>query len=98
MGTLYGIAYTADALRDLAAIQPKKVRQQIKNKIDTLASNPHPQGSAKVQGAMDGLWEVFRIRQGEYRALYSVRGETEIVVLHIGHRKHVYRRYGKEMR
>jgi mRNA interferase RelE/StbE len=91
MGTLVAIAYTEDAVVALAAIQPKKVRQQIKKRIDALANDPKPPGSAKVIGVMDGPHEVYRVRQGKHRVLYSVRGDTEVVVLDIGHRKDVYR-------
>ncbi len=91
MGTLIGIAYTEAALKGLAAIEPKKVRQQIKGKIDGLAQNQKPAGCTKLQNVMDGPYEVYRIRQGDHRVLYSVRGDSEILVLDIGHRKDVYR-------
>lgn len=92
MGTLLGIAYAKAALDGLAEVQPKKIRQQVKARIDALAANPKPQGCAKVMGSLaDGLHEVYRVRQGDYRILYSIQGETEIVVLDIGHRKDVYR-------
>lgn len=91
MGTLIALAYTKAALEALAAVEPKKVRQQIKGKIDALLNDPKPPGSAKVQGVMDGPYEVYRIRQGKHRVLYSVRGDTEILILDIGHRKDIYR-------
>lgn len=91
MGTLLAVAYTETALAGLRDIEPKKIRQQIVARIDRLVADPHPQGSVQLRGVMDGVYEVFRIRQGDYRVLYSVRGETEILVLDIGHRKDVYR-------
>jgi mRNA-degrading endonuclease RelE of RelBE toxin-antitoxin system len=39
---------------------------------------------------MDGDCPVYRVRQGDYRILYSVR-PIIIVILDIGHRKDVYR-------
>lgn len=90
MSTLLGIAYTEAALRGLAKVEPKKVRQQLRNRIDALPVEPKPPGSAKVQGVVDGTFEVYRIRQGDYRAIYSIR-DSEIVVLAIGHRKDIYR-------
>ena len=91
MGTLYGFAYTEAALTSLRKVEPQKVRRQILNKIKTLADDPHPQGIQKLQGASNGIFDVFRLRSGDYRVLYSVRGESEIVVLDIGHRKDIYR-------
>ena len=53
-----------------------------------LADDPHPPGSRKLSGYSD----VFRIRVGVYRILYSVEGRRLIVIiLKIGHRKDVYR-------
>lgn len=92
MGTLLGIAYTKAALAGLAKVEPKKVRGQIKTRIDALASESKPPGSAKVLGSLeDGLNEVYRVRQGDYRILYAIRGESDILVLDIGHRKDIYR-------
>lgn len=92
MGTLLGIAYSETALKALAAVEPKKVRQQIKNRIDTLASDPKPPGSTKILGSLaDGFDEVYRVRQGDHRVLYAIQGESMIVILDIGHRKDVYR-------
>lgn len=91
MGTLFAIAYHKDALAGLRGIEPKKIRQQIVGRINGLAANPKPQGCAKVQGMSDEHAEVYRIRQGDHRVLYSIRGDSEILVLDIGHRKDVYR-------
>lgn len=91
MGTLFAIAYADIALASLRDIEPKKIRQQIVTKINGLAQNPKPPGCCKVQGMGDGAAEVYRIRSGDYRALYAIRGDSEILVLDIGHRKDVYR-------
>ena len=54
-----------------------------------LATDPYPRGTRKLLGYDD----VFRIRIGQYRVLYSVSEATVIVVvLKIGHRRDVYRR------
>lgn len=54
-----------------------------------LADDPYPRGARKLLGFDD----VFRIRVGRYRVLYSVSKATVIVVvLKIGHRRDVYQR------
>ena len=54
-----------------------------------LADDPYPRGARKLLGYDD----VFRIRVGRYRVLYSVSEATVIVVvLKIGHRRDVYQR------
>lgn len=91
--TPFVIAYTKKALAGLRAIPSRKIRRQIKAKIDVLASEPHPAGVVKVQGVMDTRRSVFRLRSGDYRVLFCVQNGNEIVVLHIGDRKDVYRKY-----
>jgi len=56
--------------------------------MPALAHEPFPQGARKLTGYDD----VFRVRRGRYRILYSVSEPTLIIViLKIGHRKDVYR-------
>ena len=90
MAALYGFAYTEPALAYLETVIPAKIRGQIKRRIEALAASPAPPGSKKLQGIMDGEYPVYRVRQGDYRILYSVR-PIIIVILDIGHRKDVYR-------
>ena len=91
MGMLLAIAYSKAALNGLRDVEPRKIRQRMKAKINALSTNPHPPGSVKVQGVMDGAFDVYRIRSGDYRVLYTLRGDSEVLVLDIGHRKDVYR-------
>lgn len=87
----YGFAYTEAAIAALEAI-PKKAQGQVRRKIGTLANNPYPRGSKQLHDVMDGDNPVYRLRSGDYRILYSVRGGQTIAVLDIGNRKDVYRR------
>ncbi|MGH6847790.1 MAG: type II toxin-antitoxin system RelE family toxin [Methylocella sp.] len=90
MAPLYGFAYTETALKYLETMVPTKIRGQIKRRIEALAANPTPPGSKKLTGITDGDNAVYRVRQGDYRILYSVR-PIIIVILDIEHRKDVYR-------
>jgi mRNA interferase RelE/StbE len=88
---LFGFAYSTQALANLKTI-PAKFRKQIVNRVQDLASNPHPHNCKVVQNMMDGEDKVYRVRSGDYRILYSVRtNPDQIVVLDIDHRKDVYR-------
>lgn len=89
MSLLYGFAYTERAVVFLGMLTAKQ-RGQVKRKIEALASNPRPSGCKIVIGESDGEEQVWRIRSGDYRVLYVVRGTT-IVILDIDHRKDVYR-------
>ena len=84
----YSLRIKKSARKELEAITTKADRQRIVNRIQALADDPRPRGSRKLSG-----FELYRIRQGIYRVLYSIR-DTELVVyvIKIGDRKDVYRR------
>lgn len=88
--SLFGFAYTNSALRFLEAIPTSKIRRQVNQKIESLAADPAPPKCKKLNGVTDGGNPVYRVRSGDYRILYAVRGII-IVVLDIDHRKDVYR-------
>lgn len=88
--SLYGFAFTDASLGYLESKVPAKIRKQIKKRIEDLAKEPKPPGYKKLVGIMDGEHAVYRVRQGDYRILYSIR-PVIIVILDIGHRKDVYR-------
>lgn len=73
------ISNTAEkALRNLQAKQYKQVGQS----IFSLLSNPTPHDSAALKGAQRG---ERRVDVGEYRIIYSMEGDT-LLVLVIGKR------------
>ena len=78
------ISRTAEKqLKKLSVENQKRVLRSIVN----LAEEPHPHGSRTLSGHDD----VFRIRVGNYRILYSISGKKLIVIiLKIGHRKDIY--------
>jgi mRNA interferase RelE/StbE len=56
-------------------------------RINGLATEPRPPGAEKLSGH-----EKYRIRQGDYRVLYSIDdGAQTVTVVKIGHRRDVYR-------
>ena len=83
----YSIEISRTAEKQLKKLNRDHQRQVVKA-IVALADDPHPQGSRRLTGYED----IFRIRVGQYRVLYSVSGKKLIIiVLKIGHRKDVYR-------
>jgi len=67
---------------------PAEPRRRLARAMLALGDEPHPAGSRKLAGYDD----VFRIRVGVYRVLYSVSGRRlVIIILKIGHRRDIYR-------
>jgi len=82
----YKITIKKSAAKELADI-PKKDLPKIVKRIQTLAQNPRPHGSQKLSRK-----EEYRVRQGNYRIVYSVDDKVLAVdVVKIGHRREVYR-------
>ncbi|MFZ3073307.1 MAG: type II toxin-antitoxin system RelE/ParE family toxin [Thermodesulfobacteriota bacterium] len=66
---------------------PESVRMKIRKQILSLENNPRPFGCKKLKET-----EYYRLRRGDYRAIYSIDDNDKIVkVLSIAHRKEVYR-------
>ncbi len=83
----YKISIKASAVKELQKIQ-KNDLQRITKKIQSLAKEPRPTGCEKLSGQ-----ERYRIRQGNYRIVYSIEDDKLIVVVvKIGHRRDIYRK------
>ena len=83
----YTLTILPSALDQLAEI-PRPDQNRIKERIDGLATDPRPPGAKKLQGESD----LFRLRAGNYRVIYSIEDvRTIVLVIRIGHRRDVYR-------
>jgi mRNA interferase RelE/StbE len=81
----YKILIDDKALARLAKL-PKKIRRQIADKIEKLASNPRPPGFRVLQKNKS----FCRIRSGDYRIVYQIREKQVLVlVVRIAHRKEI---------
>jgi len=82
----YRIELKKSVLKDFDSL-PKKDLQRILVAIESLADDPRPPQSKKLSGL-----EQYRLRQGNYRILYSIKDDLLIVfVVAVGHRKEIYR-------
>ena len=82
----YRIVVKQSVSKDLKKI-PKKEVKRILSAIQSLAANPRPPQSKKLSGQ-----ERYRLRQGNYRILYSIEDENLVVcVVRVGNRRDVYR-------
>jgi len=83
----FAVEYDPKALKELTKLDKPVARRVIKA-INALGIDPRPSGTRPLVG-YPNLW---RIRVGEYRVVYTIR-DTELVVLalRIAHRSSVYR-------
>ena len=82
----YRLLIKASAARELELL-PRKDMARVARRIQDLAAEPRPQGNDKLAGL-----ELFRIRQVNYRLLYTISDPRKTVtIIKIGHRRDVYR-------
>ncbi len=82
----YSILFKESVRKDIESI-PRKDLQRIMERIGLLAEDPRPAGSEKLSSQ-----ERYRIRQGNYRIIYSIQdAEITVWIVRIGHRREVYR-------
>jgi mRNA interferase RelE/StbE len=68
---------------------PKSDIGKVVSKIQSLSLNPRPSGCKKLIGTPEELW---RIRSGNYRIIYSIKDKVKIVeIRRIGNRKDIYK-------
>ena len=72
---------------ELMAI-PEKMRERLFVALESLEVEPRPSGVVKLAGADD----LYRIRVGDYRIVYSIEDQVRIVLVEkVGNRRDVYR-------
>ncbi len=82
----YSLFLKRSAAKELEAVALKD-RRRIVGRIQALAADPRPPGVQKLSGA-----EKYRVRQGDYRILYTIDDTARsVVIVKIGQRGEVYR-------
>ena len=82
----YRLLVRKSAAAELERI-PKKDLQKIIKRIEALGDEPRPRGCEKLSAQ-----ERYRIRQGDYRIVYSIDDAGRSVeIFKIGHRSEIYR-------
>ncbi len=84
---MYTVLIKKSAEKSLAGIS-KKDGDRIDKAILNLSANPYPQGCKQLSARTKAV----RIRQGDYRILYTVDDhKREVVIFRVRHRKEAYR-------
>jgi len=83
----YKLVFKKSVAKDLRTI-PNPDLKRILARMRTLAEDPRPPGTEKLSGE-----DKYRLRQGNYRILYTVNdADICVVIVKVGHRREVYRR------
>lgn len=83
---VYKIIIKPSALKDLDSLPDNEVKK-ISIRLMQLKDEPRPIGVQKLSAQ-----EGYRIRSGNYRILYEINDQSEIVFIYrIKHRKEVYK-------
>ncbi|MBI2860317.1 MAG: type II toxin-antitoxin system RelE/ParE family toxin [Chloroflexi bacterium] len=83
---VYKVFFKESVEKDFRTV-PRRDVKKILHRIESLTVEPRPPGCEKLTGI-----ERYRIRQGQYRIVYSVQDdEFTVWIVKIGHRKDVYR-------
>ncbi len=83
----YSVQYDPRAVKELSTLD-KPLARRIVRAVDALGVDPRPSGSRPLVGHPH-LW---RIRVGDYRAIYTIRdAELVVLALRVAHRSGMYR-------
>jgi mRNA interferase RelE/StbE len=84
---MYTLVYKKLAAKDIDQLSPQ-VKKRLKLKLEFFIAQPDPLKSASALTKPADA--QYRWRIGDYRVLFDVEGQN-IIVLHIQHRREVYR-------
>jgi len=83
----YSVGVQRRAQKQIARLSAT-TQDRIENVLQALADDPRPRNSCKLRGR-----ESLRLRVGDYRVIYEVDDDRQMVtVFQVGHRRDVYRR------
>ena len=84
----YRLIIKPSASKELQSITDKDTLLRLIERIKLLQVQPRPSGSEKLAGRLS----LYRVRQGNYRVIYSVDDQSHVVdIIKVGHRRDVYR-------
>lgn len=83
----FSIQWRSSTKKDIRSLPPHEIARVVEA-VTQLANDPLPHGSQKLSGAE----RTYRIRVGDYRVIYEVFSDSQIVeIQRVRHRKDVYR-------
>lgn len=84
----YSVSIKRSAAKEIEAVDQKKDRARLVERIRALGVEPRAPGCEKLAGAHD----LYRVRVGSFRIVYAIDDKAaEVQVVKVGHRRDVYR-------
>lgn len=84
----YRLEYRSSVRKELRQLDQADLAIVI-GKIEALAADPRPEGSAKLKGSRD----LYRIRHGDCRIVYQIQKSVLVVlIIRVGHRREIYKK------
>ena len=77
---MFTVHIEKQAMKFLDKLKDRQLKKRLMNKIDELEANPFPRECRIVEGYNQ---KVFRVRVGDYRILYYVVFETQVVYVFV---------------
>lgn len=85
---MYRVKFTQDTLDQMASLD-RSVAQQVLKKLRWLSENFEQATHLPLTGALKG---IYKLRAGDYRALYTFDRDVQEIVVHaVKHRREVYK-------
>jgi mRNA interferase RelE/StbE len=83
----YAIEFRHSAEHDIRRLAPALLPRILKA-LEALSDDPIPRQALKLEGSE----QIYRLRIGRYRAIYSVNQEKRIIIVYyVRHRRDAYR-------
>ena len=84
----YQVEFLTEAEADLSRLD-SRIRERIFMKVKWLSENFESITPEPLSGQFKGF---FKLRVGDYRAIYTVNPELRLVLVHlVGHRREIYK-------
>lgn len=83
----YEVVFTAAARRGMDRLPLPAAAAMFEHLTGPVADNPHRLGK-QLDAPPNDLWSI---RRGEYRAIYSIDDKRMVMVVAVAHRRDVYR-------
>ena len=84
----YNLVYTRRAEKDLKKLD-SSIKSRIGNALLKLQDNP----LLYSEKLSDPVLGTYKFRIGDYRVIFDIEG-NDVVILRIGHRREIYKRFG----